>query len=306
MTTLIIGGAGFLGRAIIEQLRERDRDVVSADVDPEQAFDDEDVTTARVDVTDYEQLNGVIEDYGPDRVVHLAYIGAVSDRFPSKAARVNCVGFDNVLRAAAEHSVSRVVYASSAALYGIPGTYTDPVDEDVATPAAYTQYPSMLYSAMKQLNEYQSRLYADTHDMEVAAVRPAFIFGPGYDEGYTKWASDLVANPLRGATVTIPFPPDQQLPLVYRDDAARLFVEVLEAPALSHHSYNTGCYAITPRELAEAVEEAVGGTVSWDESADPAPFVEDVACDRASDEFGYSLRSLNEAIDHHVESVQAG
>jgi nucleoside-diphosphate-sugar epimerase len=304
MTVMIIGGSGFLGRAITDKLLSGGYDVVCADTDVSDAPDHRAVTSVEVDVTDRDRLSDIVSENSPEAIVHLAYIGASADRYPSKAARVNCVGVDNVLSVATDHDIGRVVYASSAALYGTGATYSEPVTEDANTPAAYTQYPSMLYSAMKQLNEYQSRLYADTRGLDVAAVRPAYIFGPGYGEGYTRWASDLVAEPLEGSSTTIPFPPDEPLPLVYKDDAVRLFLMLLETNDLRHHSYNTGCYSITPRELAAAVEKEVGGTVNCDENAPAAPFIDDMSSQRAAEEFGYSITSLDEAIQKNVESLR--
>jgi len=307
MTVLILGGSGFLGRAVVDQLRDEDTELVTADVDVGDVDPVDSETVIECDVTKYDQLAEAIERFEPTRIVHLAYIGASSDRFPSKAARVNCVGVDNVLRAAVGYDIERVAYASSGAVYGGPGTYAsdDPVDETTEPPAAFTQYPLLLYTAMKHLNEYQSRLYADRDDLSVAAVRPAFIFGPGYEAAYTQWASDLVEKPLDGEEVTIPFPPDKPIPLVYRDDAARLFVELLFADDLRHHSYNTGGYAVTPRELAETVEREIGGTVTCLPGADPAPFVSDMSHERAQREFGFELPSLPTAVRRNADAVRS-
>jgi nucleoside-diphosphate-sugar epimerase len=113
----------------------------------------------------------------------------------------------------------------------------------------------------------------------------------------------LVAKTIDGGSVEIPFPPDHPLPLVYKDDAVKLFVDVLKTDQLAHHSYNTGCYSITPRELAETVETEVGGSVYCDEDAPPAPFVDDLSCQRAADEFDYSIRSIEDAIERNVEAL---
>ncbi|MEF8863573.1 MAG: NAD(P)-dependent oxidoreductase [Haloarculaceae archaeon] len=92
-----------------------------------------------------------------------------SDQSPERAVRVNCVGMDNVLRAAVAGGVDRVVYASSIATYGSPEDYSGTIREDARPPAAYTAYPLLFYSATKQLNEYQARLYADRSEGETGS-----------------------------------------------------------------------------------------------------------------------------------------
>lgn len=307
MTTLNVGGAGFIGAALTDRLRERGEDVVSFDLAHPDGPAPEGVTRVTGDVTDYEAVADAIATHDPDRVVTFAYVlGAESDRSPDVAVRVNCVGMDNVFRAAVDAGVDRVVYASSIVAYGGPDAHEGAVAEDAPSPAAYTEYPLLFYSATKQLNEYQARLYADRAggDTEFAAVRPGIVFGPGREGGLTQWASDIVTKPVRGEPVDLPFRPDQRLSLVYRDDVAALTAELLTADRLAHHAYNTGGHSVTAGELADAVDAEFGGTVRFDPDADPLPLVHDASHDRAAAAFGYDLTPLREAMRRHAEAVR--
>lgn len=303
MTTLNFGGTGFIGRRVTDRLAADGEEVVCVDLDPGEVARD-DIIAIEGDVTDVGVVRDIVERYDPERVLNLAYVlGAEADKDPSLAVRVNCVGMDNVLRATAEAGVERVVYASSMTVYGTAGTHDCAVIEEVTAPAAYTQYPWLFYGATKQLNEYQSRLYADEYGLDVATVRPSIVFGPGRKYGLTKWASEFVSKPARGDVGHLPFDADQELDMVYREDVADLIVGMLRADSLAHHAYNTGGHTVTAGELARLVEETVGGTVTLAED-EQSRLVPDVSSERATAELGYELTPLEECLrDHAARSL---
>lgn len=212
---------------------------------------------------------------------------------------MNCVGVDNVFRAVVATGIERVVYASSMTVYGTAGTYDGAVAEEVTTPAAYTQYPWLFYGATKQLNEYQSRLYADEYGLDVATVRPSIVFGPGRESGLTKWASEFVSKPARGEVGHLSFDADQELDVVYREDVADLIVQMLRADSLAHYAYNTGGHTVTAKELARLVEKTVGGTVTLSEGGE-SQLVPDVSSKCATTELGYELTPLEDCLRDHA------
>jgi len=304
MTVLNGGGGGFIGSALTERLAASGERVVALDLDPP-AADGESVTAVEGDVTDYDDVADAIAEYDPDAVVTFAYLlGAESDENPSQAVRVNCVGMDNVFRAATAAGVDRVVYASSIGVYGHPDSHVGPITEDAESLAAYREYPLLFYSATKQLNEYQARLYADRGDTAFVAVRPSIVFGPGREGGLTEWASAIVTNPVNDESVHLPFRPDQRLALVYRDDVVDLVAAVLDADEVAHDAYNTGDVTLTARDLADAVADEFGGTVTFDHDADPLPLVADASHERAAAEFDYAVTDLREAMARHAAAVR--
>jgi UDP-glucose 4-epimerase len=304
VTTLSVGGSGFIGSELTARLAARGDDVVVLDIDPPTDVSGS-VTTVEGDVTEYDDVVGAINEYNPDTVVTFAYLlGAESDEHPGRAVRLNCVGIDNVFRAASAAGVERVVYASSIAVYGHPDSHDGPLEEDAKSPAAYREYPLLFYSATKQLNEYQARLYAERSDTEFVAVRPSIVFGPGREGGLTEWASAIVTNPVNNDPVHLPFQPDQRLGLVYRDDVVDLVEAVIDAETVSHHAYNTGDVTVTAQELADAAAEKFGGEVTFDHEADSLPLVADASHQRASTEFGYELTGLRTAMQRHADEIE--
>lgn len=307
MPTAIIGGTGFTGRKVTEQLVDRGESVVCIDIDPVYDLEDEydDVTVVKGDITDEEQLDEIFAAHEPDRALNLAYLlGAETEADPSAALQVNCVGMDNVFSVAAAHELERVLFASSMAVYGRPDSFDGVVTEDAVAPAAYSEYPVMYYVATKQLNEYQAKLYSDQHDTDVVSVRPSTIFGPGREAGYTAWSSDFVSKPAREETAYIPHEPDKELTMIYRDDMARLFAEALLADELAYDAYNSGGHYVTAGELATAVEEVIGGEVVCDpDKPGEYPHVANLSNERAREDLGFELTSLEESIRNHAEAA---
>lgn len=304
---LVVGGAGFIGRVLTDNLASRGVHVDVVDVTAGPIDERDDVTVIEGDVTDYDALAEIFRDRSPDTVVNLAYLlGAETESRPSRALDVNVRGVDNVFRAAGETGVDRAVFTSSMAVYGLPESFDETVAEDAVAPAAYAQYPVMFYAATKQFNEYQARLYADTYDdLSVASVRPSTVFGPGREAGFTSWTSDVVTEPATGGTACIPHRPEKRLSLVPRFDVAELFAAVSLADTVDHRAYNTGGHCVTAGEVATIVEAELGGEVRCDPDEPGAyPHVADVSHARAREEFGYDLTPLDEAIRQFGDSVQ--
>jgi nucleoside-diphosphate-sugar epimerase len=304
LTILLTGGTGFIGSKVVQYLHERGEEIICIDINASGNLENQ-ATVIEGDITDKQVINNVFEEYNPSKVIHLAYLlAAESESRPNRAIEVNCLGTDHVFQTAIRNGVNRVVFASSIATYGTPDPYSDTVHESEISPAMYCQYPSLLYGATKQLNEYQAQRYSDEYAVDIISIRPSIVFGPGRESGLSQWASDFITDPVQGEPGHIPYKPSQQINIVYRNDVADLFVNVATTDTVSHQAYNTGGHLITAEKLAETVEEEVGGTVSCNPDADELPLVADVGHDRAATEFGYGLTPLAEAIHSHANNFQ--
>ena len=102
MTSVVIGGAGFIGRRLIPRLVERGEDVVCMDINPDTAaFGAEGgrVKVVRSDVTQFDDVIVLLAETRPERLINLSYyIG--SDLPPRVATKLNVVGMDNCFEAA--------------------------------------------------------------------------------------------------------------------------------------------------------------------------------------------------------------
>jgi len=137
MRIVVTGGSGKAGRWVVRDLRERGHDVLNVDLVRDAGPHG---TTLAVDLTDLGQCHDVIA--GADAVVHLAAIPAPALRPEGETFRNNILSTYNVFSAAAAHRVSRLVWASSETVLGLPFDTPPlfaPIDETIE-PRPETSY----------------------------------------------------------------------------------------------------------------------------------------------------------------------
>jgi UDP-glucose 4-epimerase len=131
LTWIVTGGAGYIGAHVVHLLRERHEVVVFDDLSAGRRERlPEDVPFVRGSVTDRDALDRLFERYPPSGVIHLAARKVTSDSVhqPELYAVVNVTGLENVVAAMRQAGVQRLLFASSAAVYGDSGSA--PVHED--------------------------------------------------------------------------------------------------------------------------------------------------------------------------------
>lgn len=116
MRFAVTGGAGFLGINLVRYLLEQGHEVVSIDIEPFEYPEKSRIQEVRADIRDFGALKEALQ--GVDVVVHTA--AALPLYKPADIYSTDIVGTKNVLQAAREAGVERVVHISSTAVYGIP------------------------------------------------------------------------------------------------------------------------------------------------------------------------------------------
>ena len=248
MTSVVIGGAGFIGRRLIPRLVERGEDVVCMDINPSAAAFDalgERVKVVRGDVTQFDDVMVVLSEARPERLVNLSYyIG--SDLPPRVATKLNVVGMDNCFEAARLAGVRHTVFASSLAVSGAQSHFGER-----ATTEDDFRHGAKQYAWCKIFNEWQARDYIDKYGMTITAVRPANVTGPDKIRGSIDHVN-CITRPARGEPVTFPYRDAMRTP-IHVDDIAEVFARVTMTDKPAHAIYNSGGTAISLGELAEMV-----------------------------------------------------
>src|SRR5262245_8519440 len=242
MHVLLTGGYGCLGAWIIRQLLAEGSQATVYDLrhDPRRLsliMPEQDVAKVRFrqgDVTDLDGLKRAIAEGGVSHVVHLAGLQVPTCRAdPLLGARVNVVGTLAVFEAVKAHQpqVQRLVYASSAAVFGPQTDYgAGPLPDDVRL------MPTTHYGYFKGCNEGNARVYFLDHGLSSIGLRPWTVYGVGRDLGMTSEPTKAIKSLALGRPYHISYGGWQDLQLA--DDVAKTFVRCLEAPYQGAKSYN--------------------------------------------------------------------
>ncbi|HCW96047.1 MAG TPA: hypothetical protein DHU88_10035 [Pseudomonas sp.] len=172
MSVLVTGAAGFTGRAVCQALLQkgcRVHGLVS------RACEVSGVLLHTCNLSDKQGLVELLDGLRVDQVVHLAARAFVASEDLEAFYRTNVVGTCNLLDAARDSGVSRVIVASSANIYGVPPD-ASPLREN-APPA-----PVNHYAASKLAMEHLARTYAQ--DFSLVITRPFNYTGPQQDPAY--------------------------------------------------------------------------------------------------------------------------
>ncbi|HKG38970.1 MAG TPA: NAD(P)-dependent oxidoreductase [Conexibacter sp.] len=243
MKTIVLGGNGFLGGAIAQELIERDHDVTVIDVAGSQATCDARFGAGAVefvegDILDPELLRRRFS--GADEVYHLAGKLGTSelDDTPTLAVHVNVLGSINVFEAAIEAGVARVFHASK------PNVWLN----------AYT----ITKGAAEQLGALYDR---DASGTQLCSLRYFNAFGPHQAHApVRKLVPTFVRQALRGEPLEVYGDGNQIVDLIYVRDAASMTVRYMRAehpPDAIAPDCGRGV-PVTVNQVADTINDATG------------------------------------------------
>jgi nucleoside-diphosphate-sugar epimerase len=238
---LVTGGAGFIGSALVRGLLEKGASRVAV-VDNLLTGYERNLEEVRgavdfhdIDIRDYEALPGAMK--GIDVVFHEAAIPSVprSINSPAPSHHVNVNGTFNVLRAAKEARVRRVVYAASSSAYG----------DTLVLPKVETMLaaPKSPYAAQKLMGEFYMSVWASCFGLETVSLRYFNVFGPRQDptSQYSGVLSIFITAILERRAPTIFGDGETSRDFTYVDDVVGLNIRAAEAAAsVSGKMFNAG------------------------------------------------------------------
>jgi nucleoside-diphosphate-sugar epimerase len=251
---LITGAKGFIGAWIAKTLLEGGDSPNVFDIDPGlqrlSAILSEsqlkEVNFIQGDVTKYADLDRAIAENGVTHVLHLAGLqvpGCAAD--PLRGAMVNVIGTLNVFEVARKRRdlVQRIVYASSAAVFGPEEFYGG-----VTVPEGAPLLPGTHYGVFKQCNEGNARVYFLNDGIPSVGIRPWAVYGVGRDIGISSGPTKAIKAAVLCRPYIIGF--SGAIDLQYVRDTARIFIRCAERDI-------PGAKVYTPRGSVVRVEEFI-------------------------------------------------
>lgn len=256
---LITGGAGFIGSHLTDALLAkgyavRILDDLSTGKRSNLPQNNPQVELIEGDVADAAAVAQAM--IGCRAVAHLAAVASVQASVddPVRTHQSNFVGTLNICEAMRQAKVKRVVFASSAAVYGNNGE-GEAIDEE--TPKA----PLTPYASDKLASEYYFDFYRRQHALEPVVFRFFNIFGPRQDPSspYSGVISIFSERAQKGLPITIFGDGEQTRDFVYVEDLVDVLVQAIEAPQVEVGAINVGMnQATTLKQMLEALAKVQG------------------------------------------------
>jgi UDP-glucose 4-epimerase len=259
---LVTGGGGFIGSHLAKRLVSLGHDVVILD-----NFSTGRRSNLEALASDVEIIEGDIQSYerafhavrGCEVVFHEAALPSVprSVQDPLTSTASNVIGTLNVLLAARDAEVRRVIYASSSSVYGSNPTL--PKREDMAT------LPISPYAVAKLAGEGYCRSFGVVYGLEAVAIRYFNVFGPRQDPRsmYAAVIPNFISALLAGEAPTIFGDGEQSRDFTYIDNVVDANLLAMDADSVAGHVYNVACGAsATLNELMASLNEIVGTSIA--------------------------------------------
>jgi UDP-glucose 4-epimerase len=290
----VTGGSGFIGSHVVDALLRRDVEVHLVDLRQSTYHPNGRTTTAIADLRDAAAVAQAVD--GCDAVVHLAAAADVGEVVadPRGAEDVNTRGTLNVLDAAREAGVGRVVYASTIWVYGEQA-------DGVADEESFVGIPRHFYTATKLAGEMYVRSLSELYGFEHTILRFGIPYGPRAREAAV--LPTFVRRAYEGEPLTIAGGGRQSRRFVYVEDLAEGVAAAL-APAAANRTYNLVSEEdVTVIELAETVRDLVRPVEIVHVDGRAADFNgATVSADRAARELGWRASTpFREGARRYVE-----
>lgn len=251
MRVLITGGTGFVGSFTAAEFVAQGNQVVCLDrrIQPTAGFPagHPDITVIEGDILDTARLHDVIREHRIEAVAHTAAVISQTDGAadPEWMYRINVTGTLSVLEAVRAARL-RMVSVATATLYGMhPDLH--PLTED-ARPD-----PVGIYDTTKLMAETLAITYHKVYGLDIVAVRPGYVYGPGNSTG-----GYMLDRVFAGEAIDQPIGADLPMDVTYVKDLARGIYLAMTVRPLVHRIFNiTGGVLRRRGEVAQLVRQFV-------------------------------------------------
>jgi len=254
---LVTGGAGFIGSHLVERLLNDGHEVRLLDsfVTGQRSNIDhfEAAEVVEGDIQSFERVHNACR--GREVVLHQAALPSVprSIADPLMTNVVNVTGTLNVLLAARDNGVRRVVYASSSSVYGA----------NLALPKVETLQPRPIspYSVSKLAAEGYCRAFSNVYGLESVVLRYFNIFGPRQNpwSQYSAVVPRFVTAALEGRAPVIFGDGEQSRDFTFVENVVEANVLAMSAPGVAGEVFNIACGGrVTLNRMVRTLSEIVG------------------------------------------------
>lgn len=251
MTCLVTGGTGFIGSWVAKGILEAGHKVVVFDLNPNMTIFHtvlgaraKEITVVQGDLT---QLHTVLNTIKQHNITHIAHIAAavlkVCAANPPLAMQINVMGMTNMLEACRILDIKRMVWASSAGVFG--GGWGDtPIPNDAPF------RPHGIYGASKVMGESLAEHYHAHYGVDVIGLRYTFVTGHGMPDSIGRKAIEELCEKPAVGELAKPFWTEDTPDFLWAGDAGRATALALDCAPTKTRAFNI---AGNPRKMTDAI-----------------------------------------------------
>jgi len=246
MTVLVFGGSGFIGSKVVECLTKNNVETLSYDVIASN-FTGQKAKWIRADILELSSIERFFFEYEVDTVIHLVGLPAINycEKNPHFSFLLNALSVQNTLEAMRKTDIKKIVFASSAAVYGyhskVPVKETDPTN------------PTTIYGYHKLIAEHIIRSYHDSYGLNYVTLRLFNVYG-----GDPRIGKDVISIFIKRAAKGLPIivkGPNKYRDFVHVNDVVNAFVKVA-LEDVSNVTMNIGTGKMTTlQEIADMIKK---------------------------------------------------
>jgi|Deesub1362A_J573_1020465.scaffolds.fasta_scaffold00708_12 UDP-glucose 4-epimerase len=247
MRILITGAAGFVGRNIVQSLIERDIDFLATDI-VNSPFGNY-VNYQKLDITDRKAVFNMVRDV--DYIFHLsAHPLPASIKDPVTNAKVNILGSLNIMDAAKEFGIKKIVFSSASSLIG--DIERNPVDE------SHPCKPKTPYGVAKLSVEHYLRVYYELYGLNYIIFRFFNVYGPYQYPSSGALIPVVMERIVKGQEVYIFGDGSTARDFIYVGDVVEFFLDCLQN-SIKNELFNLGTGKLTTiKEVVELIGKVIG------------------------------------------------
>lgn len=223
---LVVGGSGFLGNQIIEELKIRNYKVFNYDISDGR------------DILHDENLDNFMKETKPNIVYHLAALSDMDGDDAMKMFSTNINGTVNVLNKCRKYDIDRFVFASTIYVYSDKGSF---------------------YRISKQTCESLIEEYNKLYGIQYTILRYGSLYGP--KSNYHNWIRIAIEQALKERKITRYGDGEEIREYIHIEDAARLSVDILDELYINKILTITGNHSYRIRDVMEMIKEIIDESI---------------------------------------------
>jgi UDP-glucose 4-epimerase len=247
LATLVIGGSGFIGSVVVKVLSDDNIETICYDLVHTNSVAAKN-NWIRADILELQSIERIFFEYNIDSIVHLVGLPAIDycERNPHFSFLLNVMSVQNALEAMRMADIPKIVFASSATVYG--SHYDKPLKESDQT------NPGTLYGHHKLIAEEAIKSYQETYGIKSVILRLFNVYG-----GSPKIGKDVISlfmtRAIRGEPLIVRGP-DKFRDFVHINDVAKAFAQAVASNNANNLILNIGTGSKTTlKEVASMVNQ---------------------------------------------------